>query len=90
MIFLKITGGLGNQMFQFATAYALAKKNNTNIGIDLSEINKNEGKENFMYRNFQLGKTFNISNFELIPSFAYDFIVGSPAKPIKSRNLKKS
>ncbi|HIP35301.1 MAG TPA: alpha-1,2-fucosyltransferase [Crocinitomix sp.] len=80
MIFLKITGGLGNQMFQFATAYALAKKNNTNIGIDLSEISSKKHKQNFTYRNFQLDKTFNISNFELIPSFAYDFIVGNQLK----------
>ncbi len=75
MIFLKITGGLGNQMFQYATAYALAKKNKTNIGIDLSEINKKEGKENFTYRDFQLNSIFNISNYQLIPTHRYSFII---------------
>jgi hypothetical protein len=77
MIFLKITGGLGNQMFQFATAYALAKKLNTKVGLDLSEINKKDGKTNFTYRNFQLEQVFNINHLEIIPSFSYNFIIGN-------------
>jgi len=74
MIFLKITGGLGNQMFQFAAAFALAQQKNTTIGIDLSDINTKEGKKNFTYRNFQLDRTFNISNYEIVPSFTYSFL----------------
>ena len=31
MITVNIKDGLGNQMFQFATAYALAKKNGTSV-----------------------------------------------------------
>ena len=61
-------------MFQFATAYALATKHNTNIGIDLSEINKTYGKKNFTYRDFELDFIFNISNYELIPTHSYSFI----------------
>lgn len=33
---VKIIGGLGNQMFQYATAYALAKKKNEGLFLDLS------------------------------------------------------
>lgn len=33
---VKIIGGLGNQMFQYATAYALAKKKNEELILDLS------------------------------------------------------
>jgi hypothetical protein len=77
MIFLKVTGGLGNQMFQFATAFALAKQMKTKVGIDLSEINKKEGKIDFTYRNFQLEQVFNIDNFDIIPTLSYNFIIGT-------------
>ncbi|MFH1366672.1 MAG: alpha-1,2-fucosyltransferase [Patescibacteria group bacterium] len=36
MIIVKIIGGLGNQMFQYALGFALAKKNNTNLKLDIS------------------------------------------------------
>lgn len=36
MIAIELRGGLGNQMFQYATARALAEHNNTNLVIDLS------------------------------------------------------
>lgn len=36
MIGVTLRGGLGNQMFQFATAYALAKRNNTEVQVDTS------------------------------------------------------
>lgn len=36
MIISKIKGGLGNQLFQYAFGYVLAKKNNTNLQLDLS------------------------------------------------------
>ena len=34
MIIVNLKGGLGNQMFQFATGYCLSKRNNTNIVFD--------------------------------------------------------
>lgn len=34
MIIVRLWGGLGNQMFQYACGYALAKKNNTNLLLD--------------------------------------------------------
>jgi len=74
MIFLKITGGLGNQMFQFATALAIAKKLKTKVGIDLTEINIKKNKKNFTYRDFQLDQIFTINSYKIIPSFTYDFI----------------
>ena len=36
MIITNLKGGLGNQMFQYACGYALAKEYNTNQKIDLS------------------------------------------------------
>ena len=34
MIIVNLKGGLGNQMFQYATGYCLSKRNNTNIVFD--------------------------------------------------------
>jgi hypothetical protein len=36
MIVTRVIGGLGNQMFQYASAYAVAKKNNTELRLDIS------------------------------------------------------
>ena len=52
---LKLTGGLGNQMFQFATGYAVAKKNNVRLSLDLKYINKRK-----LFNGFELEKVFNI------------------------------
>lgn len=38
MVNLKIKGGLGNQLFQYAVARQLALKNNTEINIDYSYL----------------------------------------------------
>ena len=56
MITVNIKDGLGNQMFQFATAYALAKKNKTNVICDtrsLEEKIKNP-PINYTVREFSL------------------------------------
>ena len=44
MIIIKLWGGLGNQLFQYAYGYQLAKKNNTSIVLDLSWF-KNNGSQ---------------------------------------------
>ncbi len=41
MIITKLKGGIGNQMFQYATGFALALKNKTEHKIDISGYDKN-------------------------------------------------
>ena len=56
MITVNIKDGLGNQMFQFATAFALAKKNKTNVICDtrsLEEKIKNPPPD-YVVREFSL------------------------------------
>jgi hypothetical protein len=52
---IKLSGGLGNQMFQFATGYAVAKKNNVRLSLDLKYINKRQ-----LFNGFELESVFNI------------------------------
>jgi len=58
MIITKLKGGLGNQMFQYATGFALALKNKTEQKIDISGYDKNNGDTP---RKFTLN-IFNISS----------------------------
>ncbi len=55
MIIVNIKGGLGNQMFQYALAHCIAKKNNTTIACDLRYLNERKGEKNYVIRNFDLG-----------------------------------
>ncbi len=52
---VKLTGGLGNQMFQFATGYALARKNNVELSLDLRRYNRR-----IDHNGFELQKVFDI------------------------------
>ena len=64
MIVVKLMGGLGNQMFQYAFAKNLSIKNNTSLKIDLSFLLDRSPRENFIFRDFDLD-IFNI-NFEVV------------------------
>lgn len=63
MIIINIKGGLGNQMFQYALAYCIAKKNNTSIACDLRYLKERKGEKNYVIRNFDLG-IFDIASNE--------------------------
>ncbi len=52
---VKLTGGLGNQMFQFATGYSLAKKNNVDLSLDLRWFRRRK-----LHNGFELQKVFDI------------------------------
>jgi hypothetical protein len=59
MITIKLKGGLGNQMFQYALARHLAIKNNTEVALDLTFINHRLPFVDYTFRNFELD-IFNI------------------------------
>jgi len=60
MITVKIQGGLGNQMFQYAFAKALNKINKKEICLNLSTFTSRENQKNNTYRYWQLDD-FNLS-----------------------------
>lgn len=55
MIVVRITGGLGNQFFQYAAAKSLAIKHNVPIGLDTISLNGEE-KEGHFRRKFKLNR----------------------------------
>lgn len=69
MIIVKLQGGLGNQMFQYAIGRQLSIINNVSLKLDLSFLLDRSPKEHFTFRNFELG-TFNIK-----ADYANDFEV---------------
>ena len=61
MIIIKLIGGLGNQMFEYAVAYVAAKHNKTELKIDsLYYRDKSKRLHRFEYRPYALD-LFNIS-----------------------------
>ena len=54
MILVKIQGGLGNQMFQYAVGSIIAKKNKSSLNLDVETYNKPVKKLGFTPRNFEL------------------------------------
>lgn len=48
---IKLSGGLGNQMFQFATGYTLAKKNNVKLSLDLRRFSRRKDHNGFELQN---------------------------------------
>lgn len=67
MIIVKLSGGMGNQMFQYALGRSLALKYNTKLKIDLSFLNRKDMGPGFIYREYDLD-LFNVkSDFTINP-----------------------
>ena len=54
MIVVKLMGGLGNQMFQYAFGRYLALQHKTTLKLDLSYLQDRTPKKDFTYRNYEL------------------------------------
>jgi hypothetical protein len=56
MIIVKLMGGLGNQMFQYAIGREVSLRNNVPLKLDLTFLNDKTSKENFTFRNLEINK----------------------------------
>jgi hypothetical protein len=54
MVIIKLQGGLGNQMFQFAAAFVLAKKRQTDLYLDLNLYTKKNAQKLITPREYEL------------------------------------
>lgn len=74
MIVITLMGGLGNQMFEYATALSLAKKCHTDLNMDLSWFNSIDEKDTKRWYEldcFALPQaTVELSNFALVDVLA--------------------
>lgn len=59
MIIVRLMGGLGNQMFQYAFGRSVANRNNTELKLDVSFFDKTKPQKGHVVRNFDLD-IFNI------------------------------
>jgi Glycosyl transferase family 11 len=55
MILIRLMGGLGNQLFQYAAGRALALRNRAPLKLDLTLLEDRNGGEHAVFRNFELG-----------------------------------
>jgi hypothetical protein len=72
MIVVKLMGGLGNQMFQYALGRHLAEIHKTTLMLDLTFLQDKTPRENFVFRNYELD-IFNIQQNFAAPSDLKDF-----------------
>jgi Glycosyl transferase family 11 len=70
MITVKLAGGLGNQMFQYAIGRHLAIKYNTELSLDLSFLLNRSYGHKFVYRDYYLD-IFNIVVDEIVDQFPW-------------------
>ena len=92
MIIVKLMGGLGNQMFQYAFGLYTALNNNTKLKLDVSFLgtNKKSGSiKNTEIRFFELEEIFNINNIGFTSKIENEFFQGDPAQNIVRRGIFK-
>lgn len=81
MIILNVCNGLGNQMFEYAFARALALKNNDKLYISLDNFDGTGGNREYGLSKFVLGNDVDfVENHKLLHSIYNAYINGSSSK----------
>jgi len=90
MIIVKLQGGLGNQMFQYAVGRQLSIINNTTLKLDLSFIKDKKLREHFTLRDFEL-EALNInceySSLDDVKHFANNNIISKIKRKFANTKL---
>ncbi|WP_247236066.1 alpha-1,2-fucosyltransferase [Telluribacter sp. SYSU D00476] len=89
MITIKLKGGLGNQLFQYATARALAVKHQTRVAFDLSFLLKREADAPHTFREYELAAlTIPPVEPSLIEKLAFG-LMDIPARKLLQRIVRR-
>lgn len=73
MIITKLIGGLGNQMFQYAAGLALAKRNKSDIFVDISALRRYKKHNGYQFNKIFKKSPRVISNLKLISILNFDY-----------------
>jgi hypothetical protein len=75
-VVVKLQGGLGNQMFQYAFGKNISNITNRKLILDLSFLNRRDLGPDFVYRNYDLD-IFNLKNVSVVNHYNddYDLII---------------
>jgi hypothetical protein len=65
LVVIRLNGGLGNQLFQYATGYAVALKNQQRLKLDVTGFSFQNFNSNQSYRNLDI-LDFEIELYETI------------------------
>jgi hypothetical protein len=79
MVIVQLSGGLGNQLFQYATGFAMAKKNQSLLKLDLSSFS------NYHLRKYEL-KHYAISAGTIKPFPGFVYKSANKLLPVVLRN----
>ena len=71
-VVVKLMGGLGNQMFQYAFGKNISNITNRKLILDLSFLNKRDLGPDFVYRNYDLD-IFNLKNVSIVNQYNDDY-----------------
>ena len=72
-VIVKLMGGLGNQMYQYAFAKNISNKTGRKLILDLSHLKRRDLGPDYFYRNFELD-ILNINDFEIVDSFSEECV----------------
>lgn len=86
MIIIKLQGGLGNQLFQYAYGRALADKYDQLLYLDCTFLENRDDRPDFTYRSYELGD-FNI-RAEIAPLSLISSIAAYPTNRLASYKQK--
>jgi hypothetical protein len=94
MIVVKLNGGLGNQMFQYAVGRVLSIHNQTALFLDLSELkieNVNKTYRNYSLNHFKIQAQPASNNYKIAPenptNWMRHFSFKQVLKPVMEKNL---
>lgn len=89
MILVRLMGGLGNQMFQYAFGKLLALKNNTELKIDISLLkDRSIAHEIATHRDYNLD-IFNLNNYSFATEEEVFYFNGNPSAAFLKRAARK-